>query len=48
VSPEEYAAWQADVEAMHRTYEEMDQAEYAQVMDEMDERDVQRARVNPA
>ncbi|MFD7734324.1 hypothetical protein ACFV6F_28595 [Kitasatospora phosalacinea] len=35
-TPEEYAAWQAGLEQMHRGYEERDQAEYVAWMDEMD------------
>ncbi|MFF2819643.1 hypothetical protein ACFVT9_29495 [Kitasatospora cineracea] len=35
-TPEEYAAWQAELEQMHDAYEEVDQAEYVAWMDEMD------------
>ncbi|MEU5389552.1 hypothetical protein [Kitasatospora cineracea] len=35
-TPEEYAAWQAELEQMHDAYEEADQAEYVAWMDEMD------------
>ncbi|MFC1428575.1 hypothetical protein ACEZCY_35975 [Streptacidiphilus sp. N1-12] len=48
MSPEEYDAWQADLEEMHRTYEAMDQAEYAQFMNELDAREANRANENPA
>ncbi|WBP91978.1 hypothetical protein [Kitasatospora cathayae] len=38
---EEYDAWQAGLEQMHRDYEEADQAEYAAYTDELDARDAQ-------
>ncbi|WP_156110851.1 hypothetical protein [Streptomyces adustus] len=38
-----YEREQAALAEMHRTYEEMDQAEYVQFMDEMDARDAGRA-----
>jgi hypothetical protein len=37
-----YDERQADLEEMHAAYEEMDQAEYAEFMDEMDARDAAR------
>ncbi|KOV10735.1 hypothetical protein ADK60_37525 [Streptomyces sp. XY431] len=42
MTSEEYDAWQAGLEQMHRDYEEADQAEYAAWMDELDARDVAR------
>ncbi|MER5353420.1 hypothetical protein ABT093_24180 [Kitasatospora sp. NPDC002551] len=39
---EEYDAWQAGLQQMHRDYEEADQAEYVAYMDELDARDVAR------
>ncbi|MFE2727072.1 hypothetical protein [Kitasatospora sp. NPDC059327] len=39
---EEYDAWQAGLERMHRDYEEADQAEHVAYMDELDARDVAR------
>ncbi|MEU5632143.1 hypothetical protein ACH47C_23535 [Streptomyces rishiriensis] len=41
-----YDQEQADLEAMHAAYEEMDQAEYVQFMDEMDARDAERGQPN--
>lgn len=40
MTTEEYDAWQAGLEQMHRDYEEADQAEYVAFMDELDARDV--------
>ncbi|MEU5599198.1 hypothetical protein [Streptomyces sp. NPDC020298] len=37
-----YKQEQAELEAMHRQYEEMDQAEYAEFMAELDARDAER------
>lgn len=38
----EYELKQLELEQMHADYEAMDQAEYAQFMDEMDEEDRRR------
>ncbi|MFE4399102.1 MULTISPECIES: hypothetical protein [Streptomycetaceae] len=40
MTTEEYDAWQAGLEQMHRDYEEDDQAELAAYMDELDARDL--------